>query len=371
MNNKRVLVFSHELPPEGGGAGVVGLQYCLELVKAGYEVTLLTKKKTTYPKSLENVNIVGVTYIPKLYLIPYYLKLKKMGLSNFNHIILNDMVSVYVAGFSFSKKELNKSISFLHGSEPEIVYKSPDIYQKLIRLTYFYNKAVNRVRNIVAVSDYMKNKFLDETPYQNADKIKVCHSKLGSDFFPMGDVSTKPKGLGNMDIILTVSRIERGKGFVEMYEVFKKLIELDSKFIWQIVGEGSFKEEFESIVKKDNLAKHISFIGKVERSSLKHYFESANVFWLLSNYKESFGLVYLEAASCYCPAIGYRRYGVVEAISDKKTGFLVDDKDECIALFFNRRYRSIDKSNFLPFVSKFNSSSVEDILNPDTYISCS
>ena len=362
MMKNKVLMFSHELPPQGGGAGVVGLQYCCELAEAGFEVTLLTKKKGAYPKILKNVDIIGVTYIPKLYLIPYYFKLRNINLADYKHIILNDMVSVHVAGFCFSESELNKSISFLHGSEPETVYRSPNVYQRLAGLNYFYSRAIQHVARIISVSHYMKSKFLKETPFKNGEKIKVYHSKLGSDFFPMKPAPVERRGKEGIDIILTVSRIEKGKGFVEMYEVFKKLINSDNKFEWMIVGDGSFKQEFESIVKKDNLENFIHFEGQVERSSLRRYFESANVFWLLSNYKESFGLVYLEAESCYCPAIGYRRYGVIEAISDEQTGFLVEHADECLSLFLLRKYNSLDNNRFLPFIEKFHSSSIEALL---------
>ncbi|MBH0011577.1 glycosyltransferase family 4 protein [Pseudoalteromonas sp. NZS100_1] len=363
MMKNKVLMFSHELPPQGGGAGVVGLQYCCELAEAGFEVTLLTKKKGAYPKTLKNVDIIGVTYIPKLYLIPYYFKLKKINLADYNHIILNDMVSVHVAGFCFSESELNKSISFLHGSEPETVYRSPNIYQKLTCLNYFYSRAIQHVARIISVSHYMKSKFLKETPFKNGEKIKVYHSKLGSDFFPMKPAPLKPRGKEEIDIILTVSRIERGKGFIEMYEVFKKLIELDGKFEWKIVGDGSFKHEFESIVKKDNLENYIHFEGKVERSSLRRYFESANVFWLLSNYKESFGLVYLEAQACYCPAIGYRRYGVIEAINENETGFLVSNAEQSINIFINRDYEKLYENDYSYFLESMHSHKIGGLFN--------
>ncbi len=359
--NKKVLIFSHELPPQGGGAGVVGLQYCNELSKAGFDVTLLTKKELEYPSTLSNVEVIGTHYISKAYLLPYYLKLRCMDLSVYDYIILNDMVSVYVAGFCFSLDELGKSILVLHGSEPEIIYQSPDIYQKIFCLPYYYNRAVEGVRKIIAVSDYMKKKFLNETTFNDIDKIEVRYSKLGTTFFPITVSSLPVKKTEDKDIILTVSRIEKGKGFIDMYIVFKKLISLDPKFTWVIVGDGSFKEAFEGMVQTDEMEDNIKFIGKVHRNDLKGYFESADIFWLLSNYKESFGLVYLEAQSCLCPVIGYNKYGVTEAISDNKTGFLVDKKEECLDIFLQRKYRALNKSDFYLFVSSFHSSPLKTI----------
>ncbi|MGO3443884.1 MAG: glycosyltransferase family 4 protein, partial [Pseudoalteromonas distincta] len=323
----------------------------------------LTRHKEAYPEGLDDISIIGVNYIPKFYLIPYYLKLKSISLSDYSHIILNDMVSVHVAGFCFTKNELKKSISFLHGSEPETVFHSPDIYQKLAGLNYFYSKAIQQVARIISVSHYMKSKFLEETPFKKDKKIKVCYSKLGSDFFPMREPPIKPRGKEGIDIILTVSRVEKGKGFVEMYEVFKKLIKLDKQFEWQIVGDGSFKKEFELIVKKDNLVEYIKFIGKVERTALKSYFESANVFWLLSNYKESFGLVYLEAQSFYCPAIGYKKFGVAEVIHSGKTGFLVSEAEECLEIFLHRKYDHFDIDDYKPFLESMHKKNVVELFN--------
>ena len=45
---------------------------------------------------------------------------------------------------------------------------------------------------------------------------------------------------------------------------------------------------------------------------------------ILPSYREGFGLVIAEAASCGIPAIAYRINGVVDAIEEGVTGFLVD-----------------------------------------------
>lgn len=358
---KKVLVFSHELPPIGGGAGVVASQHCLELAALGYDVTLLTKNQIAYPKELSNIEIIGVPYIPKVFLFPYCFKLKNIDLDKFEHIILNDIVSVYIAGACFAIKDLQKSISFLHGNEIDDIYQKQSFYFKIIGFKYFYNNAILNVKKIIAVSKFMKNKFLLGSSLKQIAKISVHYSKLGPDFFPIKISKKQNKKSKPNEIILSVSRIEKGKGFVEMYNIFKKLISLDSTFIWIIVGDGSFKKTFEDMVQNDGLEKHIKFIGKIDRGELKGYFESADIFWLLSNYQESFGLVYLEAQSCLCPAIGYNKFGVVEAISDTKTGFLVNNKEECLDIFLQRKYKDLNKSDFYLFVNQLHSSSLKTI----------
>ncbi|WP_197477713.1 MULTISPECIES: glycosyltransferase family 4 protein [unclassified Marinomonas] len=362
MKNNKVLVFSHELPPLGGGAGVVGLQYCNELYQAGFNVTLLTKKEKSYPNSLKNIRIIGAEYIPKVYLLPYVFALMKVKLNDYDYIILNDMVAAYVAGFYFSEEDLSKSTLILHGSEPEIIYDSPDIYQRITLLKFFYNKALNKVGKIIAVSNYMKSKILNETPFNDAKKIFVHYSKLGSPFFPLSNKPTKIEKTKNKEVILTVSRIEKGKGFLEMYEIFKKLISLDNTFQWTIVGDGSFKSALVNLINKDKMNEYIKFVGKIDRNDLIYQYNNADVFWLLSNYKESFGLVYLEAQACYCPAVGYKKYGVIETINNNKTGFLVENKEQCLDIFINREYKYFKKSDFKEFINALHLSSIKAIL---------
>jgi glycosyltransferase involved in cell wall biosynthesis len=47
----------------------------------------------------------------------------------------------------------------------------------------------------------------------------------------------------------------------------------------------------------------------------------------LPSYREGFGSVIIEAASCGLPTIAYRINGVVDAVVDKETGLLVDVGD--------------------------------------------
>jgi len=150
-----------------------------------------------------------------------------------------------------------------------------------------------------------------------------------------------------------VSRIEKQKGFLDMYEIFKRLIKKDDGFIWIIVGDGKFKKEFEEIVKKDKLEEKVIFKGKVPRDELYKYYKCADVFWLLSKYKESFGLVYLEAQAYGCPAIEYNRYGVKETIENGKTGYVVDNSDDCLEILLEKKYKNLDKTNIIRFSKNF------------------
>jgi glycosyltransferase involved in cell wall biosynthesis len=354
MKNKKILLISHEFPPFGGGAGVVAYQYCLKLVEDGYNVTLLTRYQKIFPKELNNIEIITVRHIPKFWFIPYSFILKKLNLKEFDTIILNDIAAGYIAGKYFDNDILKKCVTILHGSEPENIYNQQSLWFKLIKFNKYYDFMIKNCKKIIAVSNYMKEKFLEETTFKDDKKIEVVYAGLDKIFKQNIEVNCKNiYNYENKEIILTVSRIEKDKGFLEMYEVFKKLIKKDKDFIWMIIGDGSFKNEFEEIVRKDGMQNNIIFKGKIDRNELPRYYKCADVFWLISKYKESFGLVYLESQSCGTPAIGLNRYGVKEAIKHNETGFLVENVEDSLEIFLDRKYKKIDKEKCIDFSNTF------------------
>ena len=362
---KKILIFSHEFPPFGGGAGIVAYQYCLKFKNKGYEVTLLTREQARFSEKLNGINIIGVKHIPKLWFLPYKSILKELDLTKFDTIILNDIASGYIAGKYFDDEILKKSIPILHGSEPENIYNNISFWFKIINFPKYYTNMLNKCKRIVSVSKYMKEKFLEKTAFKDEKKIEVVYAGLDEEFLKFQDKEVNCKSIykhQNKEIILSVSRIEKNKGFFDMYQIFKKLIKIDKNFIWVIIGDGSYKDELKSLVKKDNLEKFIIFKGKVDRDELYKYYKCADVFWLLSKYKESFGLVYLEAQAYSCPAIGYNRYGVKEAIEDNKTGFLVDNSKDCLDIFLSKSYKSINEESIKNFIKSFQQAigSIED-----------
>ncbi|WP_048606049.1 glycosyltransferase [Providencia rettgeri] len=112
-----ILYFSHEFPPDIGGSGVVAYQNASALISLGCNVDLLTKNssKLSCP---DGVNLLPTKnyHIWFLNYIPYINKLDK-----YDYIFINDPHSIFFSGLFFSKKNLSKSICFLHGSEPELI----------------------------------------------------------------------------------------------------------------------------------------------------------------------------------------------------------------------------------------------------------
>ncbi|GHX42267.1 GDP-mannose-dependent alpha-(1-6)-phosphatidylinositol monomannoside mannosyltransferase [Vibrio cholerae] len=355
----KILVFSHEFPPDVGGAGVVAEQNARALSLLGHDVTVLTRYKCNNTAKDHTYRLKEVHALNKLWFLSYK---KAVDFSSYDLILLNDPAAIYVAGLFFNKKTLDKSYAFLHGSEPELIYIKPSFSYKISFFCHYYTKALNNIKKIVAVSDFMKNKFLDKTELNHLEaKILVNYSGVNLDVFKPDKRRDLKKELNipeTSQLLISVSRIVKMKGYPVMLDIFERIIKKDRNYYWLIVGDGEYLNELKKKVETKGLQKHIFFLGSKPRAELSYYYSNADVFWLLSEYEESFGLCYLEAQACGIPAIGSNHSGIKEAISTN-TGFLIDDADYCLEVILLKHYHLIDRKDILAFSSRF---SLEELI---------
>ena len=68
----KVLVFSHEYPPQIGGAGVVAKQYLTELISAGVDASLLTKHRKGIENLIHpNIKLITIPENSKIWFLDY------------------------------------------------------------------------------------------------------------------------------------------------------------------------------------------------------------------------------------------------------------------------------------------------------------
>lgn len=325
ISMEKILILSVEYPPKGGGAGVVIKEICSKL-KNDYDITLITNNQKIIN---ENFKIIKVKKIPKMTFINYYFELKKIDLNNYSKIIINDVGSSLVASLFFSKKIQEKCLLFLHGTEYEEIFQFPQLIFKLVGFPQKYQFLLKNCKKIITVSNYMKKKFLEATQFDFLEnKMQVIYNGVDNKkYYPEKiDLYKKFKIDSEYKILLTASRIVEKKGFKKMFEIFGELIEEGNKFFWIIAGEGSYRKKLEKMAKQKKLENQIIFLGKKNYEELRKLYSSVDLFWLLSEYEEALGLVYIEAQMCGCKVMGYKNSGVEEAICNKKN-FYKEKKD--------------------------------------------
>lgn len=345
---KKILIFSHEFPPFGGGAGVVAWQFASELKNNGYDITILTSYKR-HKTNDTLFNMIHNKNNSKFWFFGY----RNIDFNQFDFILLNDPSAIYCGGLFFNKELLKKSICFLHGSEPERVYEKTTLLRKVSFFKFYFTRALQNCKTIISPSVFMKNKFLNKTKLYNLDnQINVLYAGVDKNIFYK---KQEQKQDSESLTFISVSRIEKKKGYKRKYHIFKNLImeNIIQNIKWVIVGDGTYLEVLKKMVHHDGLESYIQFTGQVNRNHLVDYYNNADIFWLLSEYEESFGLVYIEAQMSGLIAIGNNNAGVKEAIDNNKSGFLVNSDEDIYNIIQDKLYLNIKSKDIKKFINEF------------------
>ncbi len=357
----KILIITYTFLPDLGGAESVAYSYADLLVDMGFDVTVVSKR---YENPIKNtkfkyLQVPDCKFVKYLWMSNFRKYLNRMDLNEYDVIILNESVMPAIVGKIFDNEILKKSIPIIQGVEVEWIYKNKKIisriFHSLIRLEYYHKKCLLDCRKIVSVSEFHKQKVIDAARLDSIrDKFEVVYTGIEKNvFYPALSSFREDNDLKNKEVLVSVSRIRKMKGYLEMLSVFKRVVERDSSFRWVIIGDGPYLEELKRQVQINRLSEYIIFLGGKTREELKYYYSMADCFWLLSNYDECLPLVYLEAQACGIPAIGRNKGGTRETIRNNETGFLVDTEEECVRLILNRSYKNISKKAIKEFVDLF------------------
>ena len=215
------------------------------------------------------------------------------------------------------------------------------IINKKNNIKKFYHKlsvisAFSLSNHVIAITLNAKSQLLKLGVKKN--KISVVYPGVNTKkFHPNIDVSKlKSKyDYENNDILLFVSRIdEKRKG---QDTAIKVLSELDKRGFNNIklliIGKGKEIDYLYKLVKKSKLENKVIFLSNVSTDELPSYYCLCDVSLYLgrkderNGQEDGFGIVCLEANACGKPVIGGNVGGIIEAVINNKTGFIVDPYD--------------------------------------------
>ncbi|EGQ8605201.1 glycosyltransferase family 4 protein [Vibrio parahaemolyticus] len=309
-----IYIISHELPPIGGGAGTIAKTLYSEMFSISDDkknVYLMTNNKAEIENDIITnvIKVKASKFKPIKYLYKVFLNRK-----NADFFILNDLRAHLAMAFFPFKKYQSKAILIIHGSEPEMIISSKIIFVRQA-LVYLYKRLIANSKNVVFVSDYVKNRFLNKLEIMPESKFIVINNGV-----PSLELNSKTNRSSNVISILSASRIVEGKGYVKMYKYLSELRK-DLAIQWHIAGDGPFLKKFKDITINDEW---ITFHGRLNSGSLQNLMAASDCFILLSELTEAHPLSYMEAAMVGCPSIGYSRYGTLDSIISGKTGYFVD-----------------------------------------------
>lgn len=119
-------------------------------------------------------------------------------------------------------------------------------------------------------------------------------------------------------VVTTVGRVVKEKGHQNIIEVIKQ--NTDSRFVFVIVGDGPYIEEYKKQCEKEILEKKVFTLGI--RRDVKEILKDSDIF-LFATYNENHSLALLEAVNMKCPALVTNVGGNPEIIEDGISGIVI------------------------------------------------
>lgn len=241
---------------------------------------------------------------------------------------------LHVAPVLFPLFFMNRKIVLnFHGSD--LIFNSA--FKKM--LSVFLKPGLKKTY-LVVPSKYYKKRLLK--------KFDILPSKIF--IYPSGGINEAvfyPHRTSNNTAFVMgfVSNFIEEKGWKIFLEALSKIKSDDSIYNFEIliVGDGSDKQ----IIHKQLLEMNIKFlmISNLSQKELAEFYNKMDVF-IFPTFRESLGLVGLEAMACGVPVIASRTGGPMGYIKNNHNGFLFNKKDavslsEKLVLYYN--FTAIDK----------------------------
>lgn len=137
------------------------------------------------------------------------------------------------------------------------------------------------------------------------------------------DIKEKIRGA---QVLLSVGRLEREKGFQYNIQALHILREKHPELVYLLVGDGAYRRNLEEEVKSLDLADRVIFVGYQPREKVGAFYANSHVFSMPSK-DESFGIVYLEAMAAGLPVIATEGEGIAPLLEENAVGRLVTHGD--------------------------------------------
>lgn len=316
----KVLILTSEFPPQPGGIGNHAFHLAKGLQDSGYEVTLLCDRRSD--NGMEERNFDGnatfkIIRIPrrKFILISYFHRIKtalSLGKET-DMVVASGKFSLWLGAF-LSLFIKTRFITIIHGSEIQL--PNP----VLRKLTNF---SIKRYETVIAVSNFTKS--------------LIAHLKLKNiEVIPNGFEIGIPKAYNvkkdPMPVLITVGNVTERKGQQNVIQALPVLLKKYPDLEYHIVGIPTDKSKLEKLALHLGVEKAVVFYGKVDEKTKEELLLQSDVFVMLSEKTKSgdvegFGIAILEANALGVPGIGAKGCGIEDAIQDRVSGRLINNKD--------------------------------------------
>jgi phosphatidyl-myo-inositol dimannoside synthase len=218
---------------------------------------------------------------------------------------------------------LRRTLIYCHGDDLSCEEKAISRRRRWLRLA----------DRIVSANQYAESLLINRFCISPKKIVLIQNGVDLASFYPgPSPVSLMQKyGLAGRRVLVTVTRLVPRKGVDKVLEALPAVAQSFPNVLYLIVGDGPQRTELQETAQKLRVADLVKFIGRVEHSGTRDFYNAAELV-LLPNREEDgesdgLPLVFLEANACAKPVIGGRAGGTAEVIRDGENGIVVDGLD--------------------------------------------
>lgn len=190
--------------------------------------------------------------------------------------------------------------------------------------------ALRHANRVIANSEFTR----DELVHMGVpeDKIALIYPGVDTDRFRPGlPCEDLKRGIGlalDENLILSVGRLQRRKGFDMVIKSLPGLLEQGLNVRYALIGIGEDWDYLHELTEANGVADRVHFLGHMPPEDLPRWYNACDVFVMpnreIDGDTEGFGMVFIEAAACGKPAIAGMAGGTGAAVIDGDTGNRVD-----------------------------------------------
>lgn len=128
---------------------------------------------------------------------------------------------------------------------------------------------------------------------------------------------------GDDPVVLSAAMFRPGvktRGLAWVIRACGRLLRRGRRLLLVIAGEGRQRPQLAELARR-HLGRRVRFVGKIPRDRM-HRFYSAGDLFAFPGFRESLGMVFLEAQACGLPVVAFDSGGIPEVVANGNTGIL-------------------------------------------------
>lgn len=333
-NRPRILHITRNLPPLVGGMERLNWHIADELSKRA--VVKVISPNGSRALKPENVSLTEAPLKPlPLYLLVTTLKAFWLALRWRPDVILAGSGLTAPIAWLASKLCRARSAVYLHGFD---ITAPRRIYQSLWATSF------KKLDHVIVNSTPTRQLALNVGVAEN--RISIIHPGVTLPERPQPAEAIaafkQRHGLEGKKILLSVGRLTTRKGLREFVELaLPAIVQQEPDCVLVIVGEAprnslgagiQSRESIEEATKARGLQHHVKFLGVItDPVALATVYESSDVHVFpvrhIPDDPEGFGMVAIEAAAHGLPTVAFATGGIVDAVAEGQSGYLIPNGD--------------------------------------------